>query len=53
MGQFGKFFVEGGKIMGRSMTVVEDSTQRAALEAAGFTDIQETQLKVSYFSLFL
>ncbi|CAI4216027.1 unnamed protein product [Parascedosporium putredinis] len=45
MGQFGKFFVEGGKIMGRSMTVVEDCTQRAALEAAGFTDIQETQLK--------
>ncbi|PKS09629.1 hypothetical protein jhhlp_004248 [Lomentospora prolificans] len=45
MSQFGKFFIEGGKKMGRSMTVLEDDVQRAALEEAGFADIQEAKLK--------
>lgn len=45
MGQFGKFFVEGGKAMGRSMTVVEDGVQRRAIEEAGFRDINEQNYK--------
>ncbi|KAF4974220.1 hypothetical protein FZEAL_8858 [Fusarium zealandicum] len=46
MGQFGKFFVEGGKKMGRSMTVLEDETQRKALEESGFQDIHEETFKI-------
>jgi hypothetical protein len=48
MGQFGKFFVEGGQEMGRSMTVVEDGIQRKGIEAAGFVDIQEQDYKVRW-----
>ena len=47
MGQFGKFFVEGGKKMGRSMTVLEDGIQFKALEEAGFQGIEEANFKVS------
>lgn len=47
MGQFGKFFVDGGKKMGRSFTVVEDGTQRTAIEEAKFVDIHEEDIKVS------
>ncbi|KAJ3542215.1 hypothetical protein NM208_g4210 [Fusarium decemcellulare] len=45
MGQFGKFFVEGGKKMGRSMTVVEDEIQRKSIEEAGFEAIEEANFK--------
>ncbi|KAL1854083.1 hypothetical protein VTK73DRAFT_8805 [Phialemonium thermophilum] len=45
MGQFGKFFVEGGKKMGRSTTVLEDGIQRKGIEEAGFVDIHEVNLK--------
>jgi len=46
MGQFGDFFSEGGKKIGRSMTVVEDGIQRKGIEAAGFVNIQEQNYKV-------
>jgi ubiquinone/menaquinone biosynthesis C-methylase UbiE len=46
MGQFGKIFVEGGKRMGRTMTVLEDGIQRKALEEAGFEAIEEANFKV-------
>lgn len=46
MNQWGKFFVEGGRKMGRSFTVVKDGTQRKAMEEAGFVDIEEANLKV-------
>lgn len=46
MGQWGKFFISGGKKIGRSFTVVEDETQRKSIEAAGFVDIQEFNFKV-------
>lgn len=46
MGQFGKIFVEGGKKMGRSMTVLEDGIQRKALEETGFEAIEEANFKV-------
>lgn len=47
MAQFGKFFLEAAKVLGRSFTVIEDGTQRKAMQAAGFVDIVEKDLKVS------
>ena len=47
LGQWSKFFVEGGKKLGRTFLVVEDDLQRKGMEAAGFVDIQETTFKVS------
>lgn len=47
MGQWGKFYVEGGKKLGNSFTVLEDGTQRKAMEEAGFVDIGEFNFKVS------
>lgn len=46
MGHWGKFFIEGSKKIGSSVTVVEDGTQRKAMEAAGFINIQEFRFKV-------
>lgn len=46
MGQWGKLFIEGSKKIGTSFTVVEDGTQRKALEKAGFINIQEFDFKV-------
>ena len=45
--QWGKFYVEGGKILGRSFTVMNDNLQRKGMEAAGFVDLQEFEYKVS------
>lgn len=45
--QWGKFFEEGGRKMGRSFMVVDEGTQRAAMEQAGFVDIEERDIKVS------
>ena len=44
--QWGKFFIDGGKKIGRPFTVVDDNTQRTAMEAAGFVDIEEWNFKV-------
>ncbi|KAJ9156093.1 Methyltransferase domain-containing protein [Pleurostoma richardsiae] len=41
MGQWGKLFVEGGKKLGQTFTVVPDGLQKKAMEEAGFVDIQE------------
>lgn len=45
--QWGKFFEEGGKTIGRSFLVVDEGVQRKAMEEAGFVDIQEWDYKVS------
>ncbi|WZH46896.1 S-adenosyl-L-methionine-dependent methyltransferase [Fusarium acuminatum] len=45
MGHWGKFFLEGSKKIGTSFTVVEDGTQRKAMEAAGFINIQEFEFR--------
>ncbi|GAB1312634.1 SAM-dependent methylransferase [Madurella fahalii] len=45
LGQWGKIFVEGGRRSGRTFTVVYDGLQRKAMEAAGFVDIQERDIK--------
>ncbi|KAK7430463.1 hypothetical protein QQZ08_002982 [Neonectria magnoliae] len=44
--EWGKFFIEGAKKMGRSCTVGEDDVQRESLKAAGFVDIQFVDTKV-------
>ena len=48
LGQWGKIFVEGGRCSGRPFTVVDDGLQRKAMEAAGFVDIQERDIKVGF-----
>ncbi|KAH7133077.1 S-adenosyl-L-methionine-dependent methyltransferase [Dactylonectria estremocensis] len=45
MGHWGKFFIEGSKKLGNSVTVVEDGTQKKAMEKAGFINIQEFNFK--------
>ncbi|KAF9781920.1 hypothetical protein IL306_012767 [Fusarium sp. DS 682] len=46
MHQWGKFFVEGGKKIGRSFTIVEDGVQKSAMEKAGFVNLEERNFKV-------
>lgn len=48
MHQWGKFFVEGGKKIGRSFTIVEDGVQKKSMEGAGFVGIEERDFKVSF-----
>ncbi|KAI0473360.1 S-adenosyl-L-methionine-dependent methyltransferase [Xylariaceae sp. FL0804] len=43
--QWGRVFWEAGKKFGRSFRVVEDGLQRQAMEAAGFVDIKEIDVK--------
>lgn len=45
--QWGKFFEEGGRTLGRTFMVVDQGIQRKAMEEAGFVDIQEWEFKVS------
>jgi len=52
MGQWGKIFIQGGKQFGRTFTVIHDGLQRKGIEAAGFVDIQERNIKVSFFFFF-
>lgn len=49
--QWGKFFEEGGKTLGRTFMVVDTGIQRKAMEEAGFVDIQEWEFKVSRSSI--
>lgn len=46
LGQWGKIFVEGGNKLNRSFLVLQEGLQRKALEAAGFVDIQEHDIKM-------
>ncbi|RSL71566.1 hypothetical protein CEP54_001346 [Fusarium duplospermum] len=46
MHQWGKFFVEGGKKIGRSFTIVEDGVQKKGMEEAGFVNVEERNFKV-------
>lgn len=45
--QWGKFFVEGGRAIGRPFTVFEEGIQKKAMEAAGFVDVEVRDFKVS------
>ncbi|KAK0711788.1 S-adenosyl-L-methionine-dependent methyltransferase [Lasiosphaeris hirsuta] len=44
--QWGPLFINGGKTIGRSFTIVDDGVQRKAMEEAGFVDIKERMIKV-------
>ncbi len=48
VGQWGKLFVEGGRVINRSFRVVQDDLIKKAMVAAGFEDIQEHHIKVGY-----
>jgi len=45
LSQWSKFFIEGGRKLGRSFEVYQNETQRKAMEAAGFVDIAEKNIK--------
>ncbi|KAJ4319078.1 hypothetical protein N0V84_006531 [Fusarium piperis] len=45
LNQWGKFFVEGGRKLGRPFTIFEDGTQVKAMKEAGFVDIEERDFK--------
>ncbi|EYB30286.1 hypothetical protein FG05_07715 [Fusarium graminearum] len=45
MSQWQKFFVEGGRKMGRPFTVFQDELQKKAMQEAGFVDIEERNFK--------
>ena len=47
LAQWGKFFIEGGKMIGRTFSMVDDGTQKDAMEKAGFVDVEERFFKVS------
>ena len=46
IGQWGKIFCNFGKTIGRSFTVVQDGTQTEAMRAAGFVDVEQSDMKV-------
>ena len=46
MHEWGKLFAAGGKIIGRSFNIRDDDVQRKGMEAAGFVDIKEENIKV-------
>ncbi|KAF5000114.1 hypothetical protein FDECE_11276 [Fusarium decemcellulare] len=47
LSQWEKFFVEGGRKLGRPFTIFEDGIQREAMREAGFVDIEERDFKAS------
>jgi len=51
LGQWGKIFEQGGKVFGRSFSVVDDGIQRKAMEEAGFVDIEEFNFNVCQHEL--
>ncbi|EGY14068.1 Secondary metabolism regulator LAE1 like protein [Verticillium longisporum] len=46
MAEWGKFFIEGAKRLGRVFTPIPDSLQEKGLEAAGFVDITSSTMKI-------
>ncbi|TKW50891.1 hypothetical protein CTA1_2716 [Colletotrichum tanaceti] len=46
LGQWGKFFEEGGRKMGRTFMVLDEQLQRRSMEEAGFERITEWNSKV-------
>ncbi|EON97139.1 hypothetical protein UCRPA7_7345 [Phaeoacremonium minimum UCRPA7] len=45
MNQWGKFFIEGGKKLGRTFTIIDDDLQPKGITDAGFTNVQTWDLK--------
>ncbi|KAJ9136622.1 hypothetical protein NKR23_g9742 [Pleurostoma richardsiae] len=46
MAEWGKFFTEGGKKLGRVFTPLDDDLQEKGMEEAGFVDIQTLKQKI-------
>ncbi|KAJ0327575.1 hypothetical protein COL5a_005960 [Colletotrichum fioriniae] len=46
LGQWGKFFEEGGRKMGRTFRVLDENLQRTSMQDAGFESITEWNNKV-------
>ncbi|KAF4456156.1 hypothetical protein F53441_1640 [Fusarium austroafricanum] len=46
MGQWGKLFMEGGRKLQRPFSVIEDDIQAKGMKEAGFTNIEEDNIKV-------
>ncbi|KAF4998523.1 hypothetical protein FDECE_11764 [Fusarium decemcellulare] len=46
MAEWGRFFIEGGKKMGQTFTILEDDLQRKYMEEAGFINIHIDNRKV-------
>ncbi|KAK2669531.1 hypothetical protein RAB80_015057 [Fusarium oxysporum f. sp. vasinfectum] len=46
MSEWGKFFIEGGKRLGRTFTILDDDLQKQGMEDAGFADIQTRDFKL-------
>ncbi|KAF9782006.1 hypothetical protein IL306_011786 [Fusarium sp. DS 682] len=47
MSEWGKFFIEGGKRLGQTFTILDDDLQKKGMEDAGFTDIEVRNFKAS------
>ncbi|KAF4945306.1 hypothetical protein FGADI_12046 [Fusarium gaditjirri] len=47
LSQWEKFFVEGGRKIGRPFTIFEENIQREGMKEAGFVDIEERDFKAS------
>ncbi|KAJ3548161.1 hypothetical protein NM208_g1144 [Fusarium decemcellulare] len=47
MAEWGRFFIEGGKKMGQTFTILEDDLQRKYMEEAGFINIYIDNRKAS------
>ncbi|KAH6951915.1 S-adenosyl-L-methionine-dependent methyltransferase [Fusarium avenaceum] len=45
MSEWGKFFIEGGKKLGRTFTILDDDLQQKGMEEAGFVDLQTWDFK--------
>ncbi|KFA51585.1 hypothetical protein S40293_03925 [Stachybotrys chartarum IBT 40293] len=45
MNEWGKFFIEGGKKLGRPFTIIDDDIQQKCMEEAGFVDVQVWNFK--------
>jgi ubiquinone/menaquinone biosynthesis C-methylase UbiE len=52
MAQWGPMFVGASGMLGASFTMVNDDEQRLAMEAAGFVDIQEYNVRVSAIDMY-
>jgi ubiquinone/menaquinone biosynthesis C-methylase UbiE len=51
MSEWGKFFIEGGKKLGRTFTIIDDDLQKKGMEEAGFVDLQTWDFKVNHTAL--
>lgn len=52
MAEWGRFYVEGGKMLGRTFEVIEADIQAVGIRAAGFQDVHVHDMKVSRVVLF-